>query len=90
MFSRKNISAILDRLETAGLVQRIRRSADGRLRHVTLTSRGESVWEDMLVSIHGYYRDALADFSTEECVLLFRLLDRLKDSLGQLGTSSED
>ncbi len=85
MVSRQNLTAVLDRLEGAGLVERIRAAgADGRLRHVRLTPEGARIWSEMLVSIRGYYEEALADFSTEECVLLFRLLDRLRDSLGRM------
>jgi DNA-binding MarR family transcriptional regulator len=85
MVSRQNLTAVLARLEGSGLVERVRSAGgDGRLRHIRLTAEGERVWSDMLVSIRRYYEDALAGFSTEECVLLFRLLDRLRDSLDHL------
>jgi hypothetical protein len=35
-------------------------------------------------AIRAYYQAALADFSTEECVQLFRLLDRLRGSLNRI------
>jgi hypothetical protein len=38
----------------------------------------------MLVSIRAYYAEALADFATEDCLSLFRLLDRLRASLGRI------
>jgi DNA-binding MarR family transcriptional regulator len=84
MVSRQNLTAVLDRLEGAGLVERVRAVGDGRLRHVRLTPEGDRVWSDMLTSIREYYQDALAGFSTEECLLLFRLLDRLRDGLGRI------
>jgi MarR family transcriptional regulator, organic hydroperoxide resistance regulator len=84
MVSRQNLTAVLDRLEGAGLVERVRAVGDGRLRHVRLTPEGDRIWSDMLVSIRRYYKDTLADFSTEECLLLFRLLDRLRDGLGRI------
>ena len=84
MVSRQNLTAVLDRLEGAGLVERVRTTGDGRLRHVRLTAQGESVWSEMLVSIRRYYEDTLAGFSTEECLLLFRLLDRLRDGLNRI------
>jgi len=84
MVSRQNLSAVLDRLEAAGLVQRTRTQGDGRLRHVRLTPDGDRTWTRMLGSIRQYYQDALTGFTTEECVQLFRLLDRLKDSLSRL------
>jgi DNA-binding MarR family transcriptional regulator len=85
MVSRQNLTAVLDRLEGAGLVARIRAAgSDGRLRHVRLTPAGERIWSEMLVSIRRYYEDALAGFSTEQCVQLFRLLDRLRDALARM------
>ncbi len=90
MVSRQNLTAVLDRLEGAGLVERVRIVGDGRLRHVRLTAAGDRNWSEMLASIRDYYADALADFSTEDCLLLFRLLDRLRDSLGRIaGAESE-
>ncbi len=82
MVSRQNLTAVLDRLEEAGLVERVRAAGDGRLRHVRLTAAGDRIWSEMLISIRAYYEAALADFATEDCLLLFRLLDRLRTSLG--------
>lgn len=84
MVSRQNLTAVLDRLEAAGLVERIRAAGDGRLRHVKLTPTGDRVWSDMLVNIRTYYEAALAGFSTEDCLAMFSLLDRLRDSLGRI------
>ena len=33
---------------------------------------------------------ALSSFTTEECLQLFRLLDRLRDSLGRIASAEED
>ena len=87
MVSRQNLAAVLDRLEAAGLVERTRIEGDGRLRYVTLTAQGEATWRAMQPDIRDYYADALDTFSTEEAVILFRLLDRLRDSLGRIDTA---
>lgn len=90
MVSRQNLTAVLDRLERAGLVERVRAAgADGRLRHVRLTDRGARVWAAMQDSIRHYYGAALDGFATEECVTLFRLLDRLRDALARLPDPGE-
>lgn len=90
MVSRQNLTAVLDRLEQAGLVERVRTAgADGRLRHVRLTSQGIDIWGAMLGSIRRYYDSALDGFSTEECVLLFKLLDRLRDGLSRMQEPEE-
>jgi MarR family transcriptional regulator, organic hydroperoxide resistance regulator len=83
MVSRQNLTAVLDRLETAGLVGRTRIAGDGRL-HNCLTAQGAAVRLAMRDSIRGYYADALAGFSTEEAELLFRLLDRLRGRLARI------
>jgi MarR family transcriptional regulator, organic hydroperoxide resistance regulator len=84
MVSRQSLTAILDRLEAAGLVGRARTEGDGRLRHVCLTDKGVTTWANMLPSIRGFYEAALADFSVEESYLLMRLLDRLSAGLAKL------
>ena len=90
MVSRQNLTAVLDRLEAAGLVERARIAGDGRLRHIRLTVRGTETWRDMLGSIRAYYDDALAGFAMEEAVQLFQLLDRLKDSLARIAEPEGD
>jgi MarR family transcriptional regulator, organic hydroperoxide resistance regulator len=88
MVSRQSLTAILDRLEVAGLIDRTRTEGDGRLRHVRLTEQGVKTWVDMRPAIRGFYDAALADFSIEESYLLMRLLDRLSAGLAKL--SAED
>ena len=84
MLSRQNLTAVIDRLVAAGLVERLRAGGDGRLRHVRLTEEGARQWAAMGPAIRAYYQTALADLSTDECVQLFRLLDRLRDSLNRI------
>jgi MarR family transcriptional regulator, organic hydroperoxide resistance regulator len=84
MVSRQSVTAILDRLEAAGLIDRTRTEGDRRLRHVRLTVKGVKTWADMRPSIRGFYEAALADFSMEESYLLMRLLDRLTAGLAKL------
>lgn len=84
MVSRQSLTAILDRLEAAGLVERVKTDGDGRLRHVRLTQAGTKMWSKLLPKIHGFYESALADLSLEEAFLLMRLLDRLTAGLAKL------
>ncbi len=84
MISRQSLTAILDRLEAAGLVDRTRTEGDGRLRYVRLTEKGTKTWADMRPNIRAFYEAALADFSIEESYLLMRLLDRLSAGLAKL------
>lgn len=84
MVSRQNLTAVLNRLEASGLIERTRGAEDGRIRRVRLTEKGAMTWSKMLVNIRAYYRAATADFTPEEGLLLFRLLDRLTKRLSQL------
>ena len=86
MVSRQSLTAILDRLETVDLVERVKASdgGDGRLRHVRLTTKGARTWKELLPSIQAFYAAALGDFSLEESFLLMRLLDRLSAGLAKL------
>jgi MarR family transcriptional regulator, organic hydroperoxide resistance regulator len=84
MVSRQSMTAILDRLEAANLIDRTRTDGDGRLRHVRLTHKGRKTWTDMRPAIRVFYDAALADFSMEESYLLMRLLDRLSAGLAKL------
>ena len=91
MVSRQNLTAVLDRVEAGGLVERVRTcGGDGRLRHVRLTETGHATWSSMLESIGAYYGTALTGFTTEECVTLFRLLDRLRDSLNRISGEQQE
>ncbi len=84
MVSRQNLTAVIDRLERAGHVERARITGDGRLRYIRLTQPGAETWAAMQPSIRTYYAEALDGFSTEECVHLFKLLDRLRNRLGSI------
>jgi len=82
--SRQNLTAVLNRLERMGLIERLRIAADGRVRRIRLTKQGTKIWNRMLTNIRAYYLRALDGFSTEECLTLYRLLDRLKSQLASL------
>ena len=90
MVSRQNLTAVLDRLEKAGLVERARIAGDGRLRHISLTARGTETWRDMQNSIRAYYESALEGFPIEDTVQLFQLLDRLKDGLARIADPRDE
>jgi DNA-binding MarR family transcriptional regulator len=90
MVSRRNLTAVRDRLEAAGLVERVRASGDGRLRHVRLAPEGERVWAEMREGVRACCADALTGFSTEDRVVLFRLLDGLRDGLARMSGPEGD
>lgn len=78
MVSRQNITPLLARLEDRGWIQRVKDGEDGRSRRIGLTDLGADIWTQMQVPIEAFYREALSDFSGDERVTLYRLLDKLK------------
>lgn len=84
LVSRQNLTPVIDRLEAAGLVERVRDDGDGRKRQIRLTTKGREVWSAMRADIERYYASALDGFSLEESFLLMRLLERLGKGLERL------
>jgi DNA-binding MarR family transcriptional regulator len=88
LLSRQNLTAVLNRLQRQGLVERTRIAEDGRVRRIRLTEQGTATWARMLTNINGYYQKALDGFTPEEGLMLYRLLDRLKSRLQSLSSES--
>lgn len=78
LLSRQNLTAVIDRLEERGWVERIKDLEDGRSRRLRLTAEGRKVWAGMHGPIALFYDAALADFSDAERGEFHRLLNKLK------------
>lgn len=81
MVTRQNITPLLDRLEERGWVERVKDTEDGRSRRVRLTPQGNSAWQDMQFPIDAFYAEALEEFTGDERLQLYRLLDKLKEKM---------
>jgi DNA-binding MarR family transcriptional regulator len=79
--SRQNLTAVLDRLEGRRWIRRVKDKDDGRSRRIRLTAEGKATWIRMLEPIEAFYAAALASFSHDDQIMLYRLLDRLKTAL---------
>jgi MarR family transcriptional regulator, organic hydroperoxide resistance regulator len=84
LLSRQNLTAVLNRLERSGFIERTRIAKDGRIRSIRLTAHGSKTWSRMLINVRSYYDGALDGFTTQECLTLYQLLDRLKSRLATL------
>lgn len=84
LVSRQNLTPVLERLERRGWIERVKDASDGRSRRIALTATGDAVWTEMQVAISIFYSEALDDFSLDEEVTLYRLLDKLKSRLNAL------
>jgi DNA-binding MarR family transcriptional regulator len=81
MLSRQNLTAVLGRLETRGLLQRAIDPEDARSRLIRLSPEGEALWLKMQTRIATFYTGALEGLSADEAAQLFMLLDRLRNGL---------
>lgn len=84
MLSRQNLTAVLDRLEARGWVERIKDPEDGRARLIHLTDEGAGTWAAMQDAIETFYEKALKPLDEAEQVQLYHLLDRLRDGLNEV------
>lgn len=74
------MSRLLDRLETKGIVRRVRDYTDRRQIHVELTDKGQQLSPQIMPVIAKVYAQFLDGFSDDEAVLLQSLLQRLLDN----------
>lgn len=84
LLSRQNLTAVIDRLEERGWVERVKDDEDGRSRRIRLTREGNKIWARMLPIIDDFYSAALAGLDDKERAELYRLLNKLKDTLGEV------
>lgn len=82
LLSRQNLSAVLDRLEARGWVERVRDADDGRSRRVRLTNEGVSQWGAMQHPIRAFYASSLSLLKPSEQEELLALFDKLRKGLG--------
>jgi DNA-binding MarR family transcriptional regulator len=69
-----SVTAMLDQLEAADVVQRHRGTEDRRLCNVSLTEHGEELLERRLSAWYGLWEERFADFSAEELGVAERVL----------------
>ena len=81
LLSRQNLTAVLDRLEAREWIERVKDPDDGRSRLICLSAEGNRVWNAMQQPIETFYDGALTGLTDAEQVVLYQLLDRLKNGL---------
>jgi len=83
------MSRLLDRLESKGIVRRVRADADRRQVQVELTEKGQQLSPQIMPVIADVYGQFLAGFSAEEALLLQSLLQRMLDNAPSPSTPAE-
>ncbi|MBB1492759.1 MULTISPECIES: MarR family winged helix-turn-helix transcriptional regulator [unclassified Paracoccus (in: a-proteobacteria)] len=78
MVSRQNLTGVLSRLESRGLIARTVDVRDKRSRFICLTGEGLQRWAEMQPQINEFYQASLADFSTSDLIAAMHYLERLR------------
>lgn len=72
-----NITILVDKLEEMGLVLRDRDKVDRRITYVSLTEKGEKLFDDLYPGHLDRIKEAMAALTPEECGLLVSLLEKV-------------
>jgi DNA-binding MarR family transcriptional regulator len=75
--SAATVTQMLDSLEAAGLVARVRSDSDKRIVLTSLTERGRELIDARRARFESQWHEALADFSDDELRTTAAVLDRL-------------
>ncbi len=75
------ITGLIDRLERAGLVERVRCEHDRRVIYVALADRGLETLAALEAPMHGLHRELMSHLSQAELRELVRLLEKVREPL---------
>ncbi|MCT8975207.1 MarR family transcriptional regulator [Clostridium sp. CX1] len=78
------ITVMLSRMEKAGLVERKQDPDDQRISRVYLTDQGKEVWTEVSEVVKIINNDCFNNFTSEEQILLRRLLMQVRDNLNKV------
>jgi MarR family transcriptional regulator, organic hydroperoxide resistance regulator len=82
--SAATVTQMLDALERADLVKRVRSDRDKRVVLTSLTQRGRTVVERRREELEPRWRSALAEFSGDELQTAAAVLDRMREMFDEL------
>ena len=88
--SQATVAQMLEHLEAAGLVTRIRSDQDRRVVLSALTERGAAVVAERQQRMEERWKDALEEFSPEELAAAARVLNRAADMFDSLSQESPE
>ena len=74
-----SVTALIDRLEAANLVQRDRSTEDRRVCNVSLTPEGWELFEHKLARWQRLWEDRMAEFSDDELDAAVRVIERIAE-----------
>ncbi len=78
-----NLTALVDRMERDGLVQRVNHESDRRVKEIRLTEKGRELAPKVIAEYRPFLHQMMSCLSPEEHRVLIDLLTRLKERLGE-------
>ena len=78
-----NLTALVDRMERDGLVQRANHESDRRVKEIRLTEKGRELAPQVIAEYRPFLHQMMSCLSPEEHRVLIDLLTRLKERLGE-------
>ena len=90
MVTNGNVTGLVDRLKSEGLVDRRRSDGDRRVQIVSLTQAGAASFERMAADNRRWVTGMMAGLSRQEKDALFALLGRLKSAVLDAGQTTEE
>ncbi|MCC5812559.1 MAG: MarR family transcriptional regulator [Ectothiorhodospiraceae bacterium] len=79
--SKGNITRLIDRMESDGLLRRTPCKQDRRVSHIDMTNSGEAVFQAMAGDHETWASQLFDELSDDELETLVRLLDRVRDNV---------
>ena len=79
--NRSNVTALIDRMEKAGLVSRLEVPGDRRYNHIRLTTRGRDLLEKVEDTYMERVENVMAALSEQEMAGLVASLERIREGL---------
>lgn len=84
LVSRQNLTGILSRLESDGLIERTTGETDRRSRKIKLSNKGEELWLELAEPIRRFYDSALQGFSFDDRLEFIHYITRLQKNMSKL------
>jgi MarR family 2-MHQ and catechol resistance regulon transcriptional repressor len=85
LVTRANITGLIDKLESKGLVQRTEQHGDRRATIIELTRKGATVHESVSSKYRAFLRDALTALTEDEQRNLRDVLLKLQEGMTRAG-----
>lgn len=85
MVSRQNLTGVLSRLESRGLIERIADPQDNRSRLIKLTPAGWNRWNAMQDDIAEFYKVMMDQMSNNDLIHVLHYLDVLRHNMVDIG-----